>query len=216
MDSSEVLYRLNLIKARRYQPPTERVKTMARESTLLEFEEAEDIQSHVNAIQYAINLGGVGILPTLEEMLHIHRMLMPFDPRAGYYRGGPLTMVNVNDRRVHGAPVWAIESYYIKLFEDELPFCMESMAFHPRNPLPYHGLARFHYEYEEIHGLWDGNGRVGRILLHQLKAYLDFHHAIQPGHICLLADDRYTYLKLLADGNIDGLADLFERRTVCV
>lgn len=67
---------------------------------------------------------------------------------------------------------------------------------------PYLREATFHVRFERIHPFEDGNGRTGRILMTRGLVNDGLPPAVIP------VESRKTYLKLLADRDIDGLAEM--------
>lgn len=63
--------------------------------------------------------------------------------------------------------------------------------------------ARFHIRFERIHPFEDGNGRTGRILVNRglLEAGL--------APVVIPFERRAVYFSMLADGDAEGLADMF-------
>lgn len=62
-------------------------------------------------------------------------------------------------------------------------------------------LAEFHIRYERIHPFGDGNGRTGRVLLNKFSLANGYAPFVIP------QEKRDTYMKLLADVDIDKMAD---------
>lgn len=64
-----------------------------------------------------------------------------------------------------------------------------------------HDLAEFHIRYERIHPFGDGNGRTGRVLLNKFSLANGYAPFVIP------QEKRDTYMKLLANVDIDKMAD---------
>ena len=63
--------------------------------------------------------------------------------------------------------------------------------------------ARFHIRFERIHPFEDGNGRTGRILVNRGLLQAGLAPVVVP------FERRAEYLAMLADGDSDGLAEMF-------
>ncbi len=63
--------------------------------------------------------------------------------------------------------------------------------------------ARFHVRFERIHPFEDGNGRTGRILINRGLMNSGFPPIVIP------FDRRAEYMDLLANSDVDGLAEMF-------
>lgn len=70
----------------------------------------------------------------------------------------------------------------------------------------FENMAEFHILFERIHPFKDGNGRTGRVLLSKEFLKNGYPPLIIP------IEDRATYMKLLAEQNIGGLASFFKEK----
>lgn len=66
-------------------------------------------------------------------------------------------------------------------------------------------LAEFHIRYERIHPFGDGNGRTGRVLLCKYSLENGYPPFVVP------KEERNQYMNLLADCNIEGMKNFFEK-----
>lgn len=165
-------------------------------SDLLEFE-VTDCTNHCQALLWAINCGEYRLPLTPDFIREIHARMFPRWAWAGRWRANPAA--------IGGADFVPTNPLFIDYAIRE--FC-DTVAWHVAHSDPYVALAASHLEFERIHPLEDGNGRVGRALINYLAAYL------RLPLIKLLPEDREHYLDLLAARNISGLAELFEARHV--
>lgn len=72
----------------------------------------------------------------------------------------------------------------------------------------FRDMADFHIRFERIHPFKDGNGRTGRVLLSKEFLKNGYPPLIIP------IEDRSSYMNLLANQDIDGLAKLLKEKTV--
>ena len=124
---------------------------------------ARIVAANVLAMESAIALGGVGRPLAVNDMLSIHQTLMEHDPKA---RPGQVrTEQNWVGGRVLTSPY---DARYIPPPEADVPGLLEDLiAFLNRDDLPAVAQAAIaHAQFETIHPFVDGNGRVGRCLIH--------------------------------------------------
>ena len=124
---------------------------------------ARVVAANVRAMERSIALGDATDALTTTDILEIHRTLMEHEParlRPGAFRreqnwiGGRLQ--NPSDARFVPPP------------EDQVqPLMADLLAFIARDDLPAVAQAAIaHAQFETIHPFLDGNGRVGRCLIH--------------------------------------------------
>ncbi|MCC6498538.1 MAG: Fic family protein [Propionibacteriaceae bacterium] len=109
----------------------------------------------------------------LRTLAHVHRALMDGEPhagRAGQWRDQPVWV---------GAPTGGPETAtFVPPLESRLPGLLEDWSeWHaqpPRLPLLVR-VALLHYQFLTIHPFFDGNGRVGRMLIQMI---LEEEHAL--------------------------------------
>lgn len=68
-------------------------------------------------------------------------------------------------------------------------------------------FADFHIRFERIHPFSDGNGRTGRVLLAKKMFERNYPAFVIP------KENRTDYMKLLADCDTIGLANMFQALT---
>jgi Fic family protein len=162
---------------------------------------ARAVAANLVAMEEAIALGDRGSALTTEDILSIHRTLMADEsPRimpGGFRReqnwlGGRLT--NPSDAR------------YVPPPEDEVEELMLDLAyFMNRDDLPAVAQAAIaHAQFETIHPFVDGNGRVGRALIHVLLRRRGVAPSFVPPISVVLAARPQAY--------VDGLVGFREGR----
>jgi Fic family protein len=124
---------------------------------------ARIVAANVLAMEEAIALGGVERPLTVTDLLAIHATLIGHDPAAG--PGRVRTEQNWVGGRVLTSPY---DARYIPPPEDEVDALLSDLvAFMNRDNLPAVAQAAIaHAQFETIHPFIDGNGRVGRCLIH--------------------------------------------------
>ncbi len=162
---------------------------------------ARAVAGNVVAMEQAIALGERGSAVTTEDILAIHRTLMANGSpriRPGTFRleqnwlGGRLT--NPSDAR------------YVPPPEDEVETLMLDLVyFMNRDDLPAVAQAAIaHAQFETIHPFVDGNGRVGRAIIHVVLRRRGIAPAFVPPISVVLAARPHAY--------IDGLVGFREGR----
>jgi Fic family protein len=148
---------------------------------------ADAIVANVAAMTRALELAEGPIDES--TILEMHRVLMADQlPRgAGRWRG-ELVWIGGSARSPHGAD-------YVAPQHDAVPAAIDDLVrFVARDDLPVLAQAAVaHAQFENIHPFPDGNGRVGRALLHaQLRRGGLVRNVVVPVSAGLLADtDRY-------------------------
>jgi Fic family protein len=123
---------------------------------------ARTVAANVVAMEEAIALGEVERPLAIDDVCVIHRTLMAGEPRA--YPGELRTEQNWIGGRLDSL----IDARYIPPPETEVHRLIEDLvAFLNRDDLPAVAQAAIaHAQFETIHPFLDGNGRVGRCLIH--------------------------------------------------
>ncbi|MDQ3552971.1 MAG: Fic family protein [Chloroflexota bacterium] len=123
---------------------------------------ARTVAANVVAMEEAIALGDSERPLTMDDLAAIHRTLMADEPRA---RPGEIRR---EQNWIGGRFDSPIDARYIPPPETEVERLMEDLiAFLARDDLPAPAQAAIaHAQFETIHPFLDGNGRVGRCLIH--------------------------------------------------
>ncbi len=123
---------------------------------------ARVVAANVSAMEQAIALGDSERPLNIDDLAAIHRTLMADEPRAG---PGELRM---EQNWIGGRLDTPMDARYIPPPEWEVERLMgDLVAFLARDDLPATAQAAFaHAQFETIHPFVDGNGRVGRCLIH--------------------------------------------------
>ncbi|MEX2548180.1 MAG: Fic family protein [Chloroflexota bacterium] len=161
---------------------------------------AKVVAANVSAMEEAVAIGTRRTRITIQDVLAIHGTLMAADDRAmpGRLReqqnwiGGRLN--NPSDAR------------YVPPPEDRVPELMADLVeFINREDLPAVAQAAIaHAQFETIHPFIDGNGRVGRCLIHILLRRRDVAPRFVPPVSIVLAARPSAYIEGLV-GYRDGL-----------
>lgn len=165
--------------------------------------QAREVLANIDAMEQAIEIGAGRNPVRRETILDLHRTLMtPIEPRiAGIVRDRQ----NWVGGRFH-TPVGA---EFIPPPADEVePLLVDLAEFINRADLPATLQAALaHAQFESIHPFADGNGRVGRCLIHVVFRRRDLapHHV--PPISLLMAADVDGYVKALTSYRKDAEAD---------
>jgi Fic family protein len=170
---------------------------------------AEAVAANVVAMEQAIAIGDGETKLTAADVLAIHRTLMAHEPARimpGAFRreqnwiGGRL--LNPSDAR------------YVPPPEDEVErLVLDLVAFMNRDDLPAVAQAAIaHAQFETIHPFIDGNGRVGRCLIHVVLRRRGVAPSFVPPISIVLAARPNLYIDGLVgfrDGRIDAWCGSF-------
>jgi Fic family protein len=161
-----------------------------------ELYEVLEAVNHNNALKYFLEQIRPNFKITKEYILRLHSIVMyNFSNKLpGRYRTGYVNVTNTEIRLPSAQEVAVRMRRFIK--EADL---------YGKDPLGK--IARDHYEFENIHPFFDGNGRVGRlIILTQLLA-----KGYPPALIQV--EDRHKYYTALAKGDMGDLKNI--KQMVC-
>lgn len=164
---------------------------------------AVEVLANIEAMEQAIQVGAGDRPITKETIVDLHRTLLsPTEPKiAGFIRD--------KQNWVGGRYFTPLGAEFIPPPPDEVPGLVEDLAgFINRDDLPATLQAALaHAQFETIHPFPDGNGRVGRCLIHVVlrRRELAPHHV--PPVSLLMAADVDSYVKALTGYRKDAEAD---------
>lgn len=158
---------------------------------------ARTMARNIEAMSEAIAIGE-GAALTAASLLDIHRTLMQDEPEAlpGEFRA--------TQGWIGGRTASPLGAAYIPPPEDEVPGLVDDLAhFMARDDIPPVAMAAIaHAQLETIHPFADGNGRVGRCLIHAIFRHADLTPAFVPPVSVVLAARPESY--------VDGLVQFRE------
>lgn len=162
---------------------------------------AADIVGNIRAMSQAIDLATDATTITPDDILAIHRTLLRFgadQPIAGKWR--------TEQGWVGGQT--PLNAAYVPPPREDVPRLMEDLCgFMNRADLPALAQAAIsHAQFENIHPFADGNGRVGRCLIHTALRRRNLSPNYVPPVSVVLAARRDHYFAGLADFRGDGLS----------
>ena len=163
---------------------------------------ARIVAANVLAMEEAISLGEVTRPVTMDDVLAIHARLMAHDAKA---RPGELrTEQNWIGGRVLTSPY---DARYVPPPESEVAALVEDLVTYlNRDDIPAVAQAAIaHAQFETIHPFIDGNGRVGRCLIHVVFRRRGVAPRFVPPVSVVLAARADAYVAGLEGFRTDGL-----------
>lgn len=141
--------------------------------------------NHRNALKIMLEEAGPGFRMTEDYILKIHSVVMYnfHNKLPGKYRTGHVNLTNT-EKTLPSAQMVPLKMK--KLVRD----------MQQKRPEIIQAFARDHYEFESIHPFFDGNGRVGRILM--MTQFLSCGY---PPPVIRI-DDQYAYYTALTKGDM--------------
>ncbi|HEX7590923.1 MAG TPA: Fic family protein, partial [Candidatus Limnocylindrales bacterium] len=174
-------------------------------------ETARSVIANIAAMQRAVEIAAEQRSLAVADILAIHDVLMTLPrerPFAGHLREVQ-NWLGTNTDSPRGAE-------FIPPPEEEVPGLMEDLvAFIGREEMsPVVQAALVHAQFETIHPFVDGNGRVGRALIHVVLRRGRVAGRIVPPVSVVLATNRQRYVEGLTAfrfGDVDGWIVFFAR-----
>ena len=156
------------------------------------------------ALRRMIDAAGSGTI-TMPSVLAAHRVLMCDDPVDGPVSGRWRTVQNWI-----GGGVSPGDASYVPPPADAVPALMDDLfAFLDRDDLdPVVQAAIAHAQFESIHPFTDGNGRIGRALVHAVLRRRGVTTTLVAPVAAALVADRADYFRCLVryrDGRVDDV-----------
>ena len=173
-------------------------------------ETARQVLANIDAMRQAIDLGAVDRDVTIGDVKDMHELLMREDRATGRHAGHWRTQQNWIGGRSDSPREAAFIPPPPELVE---PLMRDLVAFINRNDLPTLAQAAIaHAQFETIHPFIDGNGRVGRCLIHTVLARRQLASRMLVPVSLVLAAYGDQYIQGLVDfreGHIDQWCGTF-------
>lgn len=186
-------------------------------SKLLEYEELDrlgvdhrldstevQILGNLHALNECLDRVGEGSRVTLDLVCELNRMLLQGTRME--HEGG---ILRTNQNWIGGNRVNPVGAAYVPPVPEEVPHLMEDLVgFLGTTELPPVAAAALaHAQLETIHPFVDGNGRVGRALVHVVLKTSGFSQSTVPPVSLVLATDRERYITNLEAYRCEGDED---------
>jgi Fic family protein len=156
-----------------------------------------EVTNHKNALEFLMERVRRGFRIDEPFLLKLHEIVMVGfkNKLPGRYRTGAVTLTNTDKK---------LPSF------QEVPFRIKKLLrginSHGKDPVGKAALD--HYEFEAIHPFFDGNGRVGRLLM--MAQFLS--QGFAPPLITL--DDRYSYYMALSKADLGDYKNIIQMTTM--
>jgi Fic family protein len=175
---------------------------------------AREVVGNIEAMQAAIELGGRGSTITSGDIQHLHRLLLRNSQHA-HFAGALRTEQNWIGGSDHGPR----GAEFIPPPEDMVPALLDDLADY-LNRADLSGVVQAavaHAQFETIHPFADGNGRVGRALIHVIFRRRGLSNRFAPLISIVLAANGARYVEGLnayRQGSVSEWCRFFARVTV--
>jgi Fic family protein len=173
-------------------------------------ETARQVLANIDAMRTAVDLGTARRALALDDLTGMHELLMREDRAAARYAGILRTEQNWiggRDDSPRGAAYIPPPPEYVE------PLTRDLVAFLNRDDLPALAQAAIaHAQFETVHPFVDGNGRVGRCLIHTVLARRNLAGRVLVPVSLVLAAYGDHYIQGLVDfreGHVDQWCGTF-------
>lgn len=170
---------------------------------------ARRVVGNIVAMESAIEIGATATTIEMRDILEIHRRLFggTDDERSGGH-------LRERQNWIGGSPTSPRRAEFIPPPAAEVaPLLVDLCAFASRTDLPPVAQAAIaHAQFETIHPFFDGNGRVGRALIHVILRRRDVAPRFVPPISLVLLANATTYvdgLTMFRAGDVAGWTTIF-------
>lgn len=176
-------------------------------------QKAIEILGNVEAMKTAVALGAGGEAISVEDIAEIHRVLLRFTSDRSI-----AGVIREKQNWIGGNAFNPLSAVYVPPPPDLVRPLLEDLCrFMVRDDLaPIVQAAVAHAQFENIHPFADGNGRVGRALIHVVLRRTDEAVNYVPPVSVVLAAVQRSYIAGLAEfsaGDVSSWCDLFASAT---
>lgn len=170
---------------------------------------ASEVAGNIAAMEAAIRLGSHARPLTVSDLQEIHATLLRF--ATDHHIAG---LIRERQNWIGKSPYNPHNAEYVPPPPERVQPLLEDLcAFVERGDLPALAQAAIaHAQFETIHPFWDGNGRVGRCLIHTLLQRRGLAPRFVPPISLILATRRQLYIGGLVEyrgGRVDEWVEVF-------
>lgn len=189
----ELTYNSNAIEGSRMTRKETQAAIEGKKVKGKEFLEVLEAVNHENALNYMLSQARPGFRVTEEYILKLHSIVMYNfnDKLPGKYRTGFVNLTNT-EKALPSAQMVPVK---MRQFVSRTNAYGKDII---------GKVASDHYEFEEIHPFFDGNGRVGRLILITQLLSKGFAPTI------IAVEDRYKYYLALSKGDMGDFKNLVQ------
>lgn len=165
---------------------------------------AAEVLANIDAMEYAIHAVNAGDRITPALLLEAHRRLL--EPTSLARHGGKL---RTTQNWIGGSDYNPLSAAFVPPPPEMVPALLDDLcAFSNEDSLPAVAQAAIaHAQFETIHPFADGNGRVGRALIHLIFRQRKLTNVVSPPVSLILATRSRDYISGLSATRYDGAPD---------